>query len=352
MQLKEDALLSWRKKAYERFLAMPFETPLPAVRNQVDGTADLLFVDGFPTSHSLAEALKNYGLFLQNRWSKPPQDAYTALNHALAEGAFIYVPRGVQKMHIHHIITTPNLVSPRLQITVGKGAELTIIQTVEHRTLSPFVNGTIDIALEPNAKCHFYDLQMRSDYTSVTATLKKDSRLQLFYGTEGNARYSVTAELLEPGAAFEFKSLAMLTGDRKAEIHALVDHAAPNCTSRQHVKTVVAGQSRSHFNGKIYVQSEAQKTEAYQLNNNLILSKTAIATTEPNLEIFADDVKASHGATVAQLSEDELFYLQARGIAPRDARLLLTDAFCRELIDQVPEPQALIDAMRRVTCAN
>ena len=163
-----------------------------------------------------------------------------------------------------------------------------------------------------------------------------------------------TAELLEENVSFVLSGLAMVTDERKANIHALVDHVAPHGTSRQQIKMILNGQSKADFEGKIYVRRAAQKTAAYQLNNNLILSETATVTTQPNLEIFADDVKASHGATVAQLSEEALFYLRARGIPLKEARSLLTHAFCRELIDTLPIEslkKPLLDAMIRTLYA-
>lgn len=345
--MKQDALLPWRKKAMDRYLEKPFQVPEPAVRKEIELTssADLTFIDGFPTSHHLADALKTYGLFLQNRWTKVPVNPYTALNHALADGAFLYVPSDTKTLRIHHIFTTDKLSSPRLQITVGKNAELTLIQTYEYRAPS-FVNLSIDVACEPGAKCTLYDYQLKSSqfFSTFRATLKRDSTVSVFYGTDGGY-FSATAELLEPNSSFTLQGLAMLH-DRNAEIHAHVEHVAPNCTSRQHIKTALNGQSKSTFDGKIYVHAEAQKTEAYQLNNNLLLSKSSTAVTHPNLEIFADDVKASHGATVAQLSDEELFYLRTRGIT--EGKILLTHAFCRELIDLFPEKEPLLTAMKEV----
>lgn len=385
MMLIEDNLLPWRKKAYERFLALgsKIELPAPAHRGQVDPSriqaailpeckeAYIVLIDGhFDATLSkipdnliclpLDAALKSYGLFLQNRWSKPIDDPLMALNVALGSGIFLYVPKTCASLQILHVFTSADLVSTRLQMTFGTSAQATLLQTYLHVHEQSHSNLALDLSLEANAHVSLCDVQFLPERSWSNATLrstvKKDANLQVFHSTDGStsARFSATAELLEENSSFTLTGLAMLTDERRANIHALVDHAAPHCTSRQLVKMVLNGQSRADFEGKIYVRQAAQKTEAYQLNNNLILSETALATTQPNLEIFADDVKASHGATVAQLSKDELFYLQARGIPLKEAKALLTHGFCRELIDPLQYgslKKPLLEAMIRVLYA-
>jgi len=129
--------------------------------------------------------------------------------------------------------------------------------------------------------------------------------------------------------------LVLGTGRQHIDNHTQVNHAVPNCTSDEYYKTVLDDQSRSVFRGRIIVAEDAQQTNADQQNNNLLLSKTAEADTKPQLEIYADDVKCSHGATVGQLDPVSLFYLQSRGINTESARALLTFAFANEVIDRV-----------------
>lgn len=364
-----DALLPWRKKAYEKYLALNSKLSLPPAATRSTHTAKgdgLVFIDGFfhPELSTipagliclpLEVALKSYGLFLQNRWAKPTEDSFVSLNTALSDGVFLYIPKEIGILPIHHVFTTPNLSSPRFQITLGKQAKAHIVQTYEYRVPNPSCNLAIDIAFEPGSHLQFTDVALTTDVTwmntTLRATLKRDARLETFHATDGakSVRFSATAELLEENSSVDLKGLVMLSAHREAHFHALVDHAAPHCTSRQHVKMALNDHAKSSFEGKIYVRSAAQKTEAYQLNNNLLLSETASATAKPNLEIFADDVKASHGATVAQLSEEDLFYLRARGIPLREARSILTHGFCRELIDQQLESlrTPLLAAMSR-----
>jgi Fe-S cluster assembly protein SufD len=158
-------------------------------------------------------------------------------------------------------------------------------------------------------------------------------------------------QLAEENSSVSLQGLSMLTDQRQAHMHALIDHAAPHCESRQHFKSALAGQSQSSFEGKIFVRPIAQKTMAYQLNNNLILSDQARSNSKPNLEIFADDVKASHGSTVTQLSQEELFYLRSRGLPKEEAKSLLTHGFCKELIDALEIDslrQPLYDGMKNI----
>jgi Fe-S cluster assembly protein SufD len=128
----------------------------------------------------------------------------------------------------------------------------------------------------------------------------------------------------------------MLQQASQSHTHVFVEHAAPHARSLQKFKGVLKDIAQSSFEGKIFVRPVAQKTEAYQLNHNLLLSEGAIANAKPNLEIFADDVKASHGATFSQVDEEQLFYLKSRGLSSMDATQLLIRGFMQEMIDQIP----------------
>ncbi|MCB1106650.1 MAG: SufD family Fe-S cluster assembly protein, partial [Chlamydiia bacterium] len=134
-------------------------------------------------------------------------------------------------------------------------------------------------------------------------------------------------------SSVDLKGLSIAS--KKDEVHHFISvcHLAPNCRSSQHYKTALMGRARSSFEGKIFVEKEAQKTEAYQLNNHLLLSPKAQAHSKPNLEIKADDVKASHGATCSRPKEDELFYLQTRGLSKEEAMWHLARGFCYELAE-------------------
>jgi Fe-S cluster assembly protein SufD len=151
-------------------------------------------------------------------------------------------------------------------------------------------------------------------------------------------RHSLRAVLNGENSDALLQGLWHLKGLSQAHTHVEVEHAAPSARSLQKFKGILNDHSQSSFEGKIFVRPIAQKTEAYQLNNNLLLGDHSIAYAKPNLEIFADDVKASHGATMAQLDEEQLFYLKSRGITETDAKALLIDGFRHEMIDQITIP--------------
>jgi len=366
-------MITWRQKARERLEGLPkMNWPQPALPKSIVYEAPgstIVFVDGFYSPElsklpaeiiclPLDAALKSYGLFLQNRWTKifkeetDPLYLSNAADHG--RGLFLYAPPNVQsELQIIHVATGSELASPKIQITLGKNASLSVVQTVK----GGFSNGVADVFLDAGATLKFYDMELlpADAHSNMTlrAGLKRDAKLEVFHATDGakNVRFSASAELLEENSSFLLRTLGMLSGERQATVCALADHAAPHCTSRQHVKMVLNGRSKSSFDGKIYVRSPAQKTEAYQLNNNLLLSDSAVAGSKPGLEIFADDVKASHGATFSQLSKEELFYLRSRGLPLSVAKSLLMQAFCREIIDALEVEilkAPLLEAMAKV----
>ena len=127
----------------------------------------------------------------------------------------------------------------------------------------------------------------------------------------------------------------MIDGTQHFDIHSLIDHAKPYCNSHEHYKGIMDGKSRGVFNGKVIVRKDAQKTNAFQENNNIILSNDALVNTKPQLEIFADDVKCSHGATIGQLDEDAKFYLKSRGIGEEASNVILLQAFASDVIKSI-----------------
>src|SRR5579883_2693769 len=148
-------------------------------------------------------------------------------------------------------------------------------------------------------------------------------------------RNDVNAVLAAEGAECSLNGLYIVSGDRHVDNHTAIDHAKPHCSSRELYKGILDGKSTAVFNGKIIVRKDAQKTDAKQTNKNLLLSSEATINTKPQLEIYADDVKCTHGATVGQLDGESIFYLRSRGIGLEEARRMLIEAFAREIIDGV-----------------
>ena len=156
------------------------------------------------------------------------------------------------------------------------------------------------------------------------------------------SRHDIDVRMDHAGASCAVDGLYMVDGSQHTDTHSIIDHRRPHCTSHQLYKGILDGKSRAVFNGKVFVRHGAQQTDARQTNKNLLLSKEAQVDTKPQLEIFADDVKCAHGAAVGQLDEDEMFYLESRGIKPALARNLLTYGFAEEVIEKIK-----IDSIRR-----
>lgn len=237
---------------------------------------------------------------------------------------------------------------PRLIIRLGRNAALTV--TERHDGQGQFwKNGVTQIVLGENASLQHYRMQddsAQAFYTQSThIVLGRDARYEGFTLTTGGtlSRNQIHAELNGPGADCHLNGINLQRGTQQADTTMLVEHRAPHCTSNQFLRTVLDNQSRGVYQGKVYVHREAQKTDGYQLANTLLLSEGAEMDTKPELEIYADDVKCSHGATTGRLDEDPLFYMRARGIPQVEARALLIEAFLAEVIDKVSS-----DAMRPI----
>jgi Fe-S cluster assembly protein SufD len=300
---------------------------------------------------SLKEASLTHGSFLQSyltRTLKEEKDPFALINLALHEsGAFMYLP---PKLEVEPLlqwiyVTTgkeSQLALPRIHMALGAHSQLrTVITHYKKGAASSWTAPALELSLEEGADLSLFQFPQEEtawQFESMRAQLKKNAKFQslsLMLGAKA-VRQSYRIELQGENSEVHLNGLSVLGGGNTAHTHATVEHQAPHTRSMQKFKGILADHSQSSFEGKIFVCPEAQKTEAYQVNHNLLLSQGAIAYSKPNLEIFADDVKASHGATISQLDEEQLFYLKARGIKPEAAKRLLTQGFCREMINQIP----------------
>lgn len=294
----------------------------------------------------LSEAKKSYGHFLKARAAKNTlEDPFVQFNETHhSEGAFVYVPpktkleAPVQVIHLYN-----NSCYPRIQVLLGADAKIDWITTRVSTNQSPvWCSDVLDVALEDNAAFSHYDLlQVSPDnwyFEAIRCTLKTGSKFDSISFTQGakSVRQDYRIHLLGENASANIQGVAILNENRQSHTHVLMQHMAPHCHSNQMFKNILHDNSRSSFQGKIFVHPKAQKTQAYQINNNLLLGQHAIANSKPNLEIFADDVKASHGATVGQLDKEELFYLRTRGLPEELANQFLIKGFFRQIIDQIP----------------
>lgn len=309
----------------------------------------------------LGKALTSYQAFLHQRLAagmREESDPFAILNLSFAtRGAFAYLPPKCKleaPLQCVHLITQPGVfASPRLHFFVGKESKLKIVCTF-HPHEKSWTNSVLDLALEESAEVELVSTLMQESHAwlfeAVRATLKQNSRLHTASISRGakSMRQNFHISLTGENAEALLNGLWLLGKEFSHHVHATLDHQAPHTRSRQLFKGVLENHSQSSFEGKILVQPEAQKTEAYQLNNNLMLGERAIAYSKPNLQIFADDVKASHGATVGQLDSAALFYLKTRGIPEAISKRLLVRAFCQEVGAKLAIPSLQEQLMREI----
>jgi Fe-S cluster assembly protein SufD len=280
--------------------------------------------------------------------------AFSALNHAFAtDGSVIRLGDGaslqrpVQLLFVVKVEgNRPRLISPRNLVTCGDGARLDLIES--HVVLQPadsVTNLVNQIVLGKGAELRHDRLQVgpTSGGTMIGKThyeISADARLTQTLATLGGAlvRNEIRAVLRGSGIEAAFNGMYFTRERQHVDNSILVEHAAPGSVSDQFYKGILDGRSHGVFAGKIVVRRQAQKTNAYQANNNLLLSPEAEIDTKPELEIFADDVKCSHGATAGELDERELFYLRSRGLDPATARSMLTFAFAGAVLERFTNP--------------
>ena len=283
---------------------------------------------------------------------------FTALNAALfSDGLFIRVDPGYlpdKPLHILHIFTADRnlLVQPRHVVLVNRNAVLTIIESVLSAEGSVaadaeggpkiLVNSLTEIILEQDAQLEHTTIQTPGKGTRVIQHTTVRQRRQSLYNNftftlpgSDLVRNDLHVRLEEEYAETHLYGLYLTGGRQLVDNHTLVDHQKPSCQSNELYKGVLLEQSTGVFNGKIFVHKDAQKTNAFQQNNNLVISKKATIDSKPQLEIYADDVKCSHGSTVGQFSEEALFYLRSRGIGKDMAKGLLINAFAFDVTEKI-----------------
>jgi Fe-S cluster assembly protein SufD len=234
---------------------------------------------------------------------------------------------------------------PRHSIRLGEGAKLTVLEIARGEG-AYLHNAVTEISVAPGAVLSHVRLQEEGaeafHVNTTFAEIAERATYDAFVLTLGArlARTEVHARLAGPNGAVHLNGAQLLSGSQHGDITTVVQHHAPNCASRQTVKNVLAGRSRGVFQGKIEVARIAQKTDGYQMNQALLLSPTAEIDCKPELEIYADDVKCSHGATVGELDADQLFYMRSRGVPEAEARAILVRAFLSEALDVVHDDTA------------
>ena len=283
------------------------------------------------------------------RYALPVENAFVALNTAfLEDGACIKFPSGTvleKPIHVIHWTAAggePLMASPRTLIVAGQDVQAMVIETYAGADDTVyFSNGVTEIYVGENSSLEHARVQQESrkgfSISALHTRQQRSSRLLCHNVTlgAGLARNDVNCVLAGEGGECTLNGLYHTTGRQHVDNHTLMDHAMPHCSSREYYKGVLDGQSTGVFSGSILVRKDAQKTDAIQSNKNLLLSEDAVINTKPELQILADDVRCTHGATIGQLDAEAIFYMQTRGISKAAARNLLTRAFANDVIGRV-----------------
>jgi Fe-S cluster assembly protein SufD len=388
-----------RRRGLERFAALGFPTPrdedwrftsiapiaeqpFPLARNGAshaaldeidpfrlpgDAAATLVFVNGHyvPAASSigveagasltiapLAQAASQSMAGVQvplSQVANVEQHAFTALNTAfLEDGAFVSIPDGVQlgaPVHLLFVATgeARAMTHPRVLVVAGASSQATIVESyVGLRAREQFTNAVTELIVRENATLDHYTVQRESADSAhiggMYVRAARGARISCHAVSLGGllVRNEVSVVLDGEGGECTLNGLYFGDGRMLVDNHTAIEHAKPHCASREIYKGILAGHARAVFNGKIIVRPEAQKTDAKQTNKALLLSDDAQINTKPQLEIFANDVKCTHGAAVGQLDEEAIFYLRARGLGAADARRLLIRAFAGDVLSRMP----------------
>ena len=299
---------------------------------------------------SLSEAIKEDNPIVKRhlgQYADFKNHIFTSLSAAFVQdGAFIYIPDGKvveDPIHILFLTISDNqkiLVQPRNLFVAGKNSQFTIIEHFASTSDEDiyFTNSVTEIVTEENAFVDHLKVQEESKKAFHIGRMdvhqERNSNFVSHLISFGAAisRNDFNSRFNDDGGESMLNGLFLIEGTQLFDAHTLIDHAKPHCNSHEHYKGILMGSSRGVFNGKVIVRKNAQKTNAFQENNNIILSDDALANTKPQLEIFANDVKCSHGATIGQLDNDAMFYLKTRGIGVDRAKAILIHAFASDVV--------------------
>lgn len=311
----------------------------------------LLTVEGL-TVMSLKQAARQFPDILTKhigKYADAVNDPFTALNTAFShEGIFISVDKNVtiEKPIIIHYTYGSNSISKTFQsrnlVLIENGAKVEVIESFTTENDDEiFVNHVSEVVVGANARLNYYKLQNQNKSTyhidNTSISQNRDSNVQTFtVSLEGKIiRNNLNFQLEQENVEAHMYGLYVAHGDTHIDNHTSVDHKVANCFSNEIYKGILDDVSKGVFNGKIFVRKDAQKTNAFQSNKNILLSDTSTINTKPQLEIWADDVKCSHGCTTGQLDDEQLFYLRSRGISKSKAKAMLLHAFVNDILDKI-----------------
>ena len=326
----------------------------------------LVFVDGYYSATlstrrplpagvvalNVASALNGDSAFLEKhlgRYAQPKGNAFAALNQAFfMDGAFIHVPAGVQIADPIQLIfistaeTAGAAVHPRNLVFAEAGSSVTVVESyVSLRNRAYLTNAVTELIAGDTAQVEWVKLQDEAADAYHLATIHgqfgraSNVKVHSFALGARLSRTHIRAKLAGEGLECVLNGLYLTRNEQLADHHMIVEHAEPHCASHEYFNGILDDKSKGVFHGRIYVHQSAQKTDAKQTNKNLLLSDDATVDTKPQLEIYADDVKCTHGATVGQLNTEAIFYLRSRGLGVDTARQMLIHAFAGEIIERV-----------------
>jgi len=326
----------------------------------------LVFVNGFfsvklssikPVSggariENLSAALAKDSGFIEKhlgKYAHTASNTFAALNQAFfSDGAFIFVPKGVevaepvQLIYISSAKHSGETILPRNLIIAEANSKLTVVESyISAGNAAYFTNAVTEILAGDNAAVEHVKLQDEAAEAFHIATIAgefgRSSNVTVHSFALGAklSRTNIRAKLAGEGLECILNGLYLTKDEQLADHHMIVEHAQPHCASHEYFNGILDDKSKGVFHGRIYVHPIAQKTDAKQTNKNLLLSDDATADTKPQLEIYADDVKCTHGATIGQLNEESIFYLRSRGLDTETARRMLIHAFAGEIIERI-----------------
>jgi len=336
----DPAIRSLRENAFAEFTAAGFPTPkhedwkYTNVAPLVSGQWSLDRGVGESISDDHANLLGKFG---------SDRNGFTALNLAFADIKVIRIAKETsiaEPIELSFAADENTAVFPHILVIAEAGSKATIVESYDS-TAKSFTNTAIQIIVEDNASLTHYRVQRDSPevfhYGVTEVSLGSGSSYDSTNINLGGrlSRHDIDVKFTAEGGEAWVDGLYMLGGNQHHDTHSIIDHTVPNCNSHQNYKGVLNDNSRGVFNGKVFVRENAHGTDAQQSNKNLLLSNDARVDTKPQLEIFNDDVKCAHGATVGQLEEEELFYLLTRGLPEVLAKNLLTYGFAEEIINKI-----------------
>ncbi|HMT06823.1 MAG TPA: Fe-S cluster assembly protein SufD [Pyrinomonadaceae bacterium] len=329
----DDAMTKLRSEAFAYFEATGFPTP----KDEDWKYTNVAAVAGGQWTVDSAGASGNTGEFNYKR------NGFTALNLAFADIVVVRIPSEtivVEPIELSFTAEDGKAIFPHVIVVAESGSKATIVETYAASGRG-FTNAAVQVLVEENANLTHYRVQKDSveafNYGVTEVEVRSGGHYDSTNINLGAAlsRHDIDLKFVAEGAEAWVDGLYMLSGGQHHDTHSIIDHTVPNCLSHQTYKGVLNENSRGVFNGKVFVRENAHGTDAQQSNKNLLLSNEARVDTKPQLEIFNDDVKCSHGATVGQLEDEELFYLLTRGLPKTLAKNLLTYGFAEEVINKI-----------------